>query len=81
VAFEVDDFDSATRTGWNVTVIGPSSVVTQPTEVAALDCLGARPWSPADAPCYILIETIVVRGRRISAGPVVAAASGVGAGA
>jgi hypothetical protein len=27
VAFQTDDFDSATRTGWSVTVVGPSLVL------------------------------------------------------
>jgi nitroimidazol reductase NimA-like FMN-containing flavoprotein (pyridoxamine 5'-phosphate oxidase superfamily) len=69
VAFEIDEFDDASRTGWNVTVIGPSRVVMQPEEVAELDRLGARPWAPADVPCYIVIDTAIVRGRRIVEGP------------
>jgi nitroimidazol reductase NimA-like FMN-containing flavoprotein (pyridoxamine 5'-phosphate oxidase superfamily) len=69
VAFEVDDFDTTTRTGWNVTVVGPSRVACLPDEVAALDALGAHPWAPADAPCYIVVEIALVRGRRIVAGP------------
>ena len=69
VAFEVDDFDPTSRTGWNVTVVGPSHVVTRPDEVADLDLLGARAWAPADVPCYIVIETTLVRGRRLTAAP------------
>jgi hypothetical protein len=69
VAFEVDEFDPRTRTGWNVTVIGPSHVVADPAEVAELDALGVRPWAPADTPCYIAVELAVLRGRRIVARP------------
>lgn len=65
VAFEVDAYDVGTRTGWNVTVIGPSRVARDAAEVGALDALGAEAWAPADNPCYILIELTVVRGRRI----------------
>lgn len=65
VAFEVDEFDVETRTGWNVTVVGPAQVVSAPAEVAVLDRLGVAAWAPADAPCYIAIETTLVRGRRI----------------
>ena len=68
VAFEVDDFDDGARTGWNVTVIGAADVVTDPARVAELDALGARPWAPADVPCYIAVDTTVVRGRRLTAG-------------
>lgn len=69
VAFEVDEFDPATRTGWNVTVVGPSHVVTEAEGVAGLDTLGGRPWPPTDVPCYIVIDTALLRGRRIVALP------------
>ena len=68
VAFEVDDFDAAGRVGWNVTVIGPSGVITDPVEVRALDALGVRPWAPTADPCYIAVRLAVVRGRRLAAG-------------
>jgi len=66
VAFEVDDFDAASRTGWNVTVVGASRVISDPGEVARLDRLGVQPWAPSDAHCYIGIQIRVVGGRRIS---------------
>lgn len=69
VAFEVDDFDAESRTGWNVTVVGPAQVVSAPGDVAVLDRLGVAAWAPAEAPCYIAIETTLVRGRRIVALP------------
>jgi hypothetical protein len=65
VAFEVDDYDAASRTGWNVTVVGPSAVVSAPADIAALDLLGAASWAPADVPCYITVETTLLRGRRV----------------
>lgn len=68
VAFEVDDFDAAGRVGWNVTVIGPSRIIVDPVEVRALDALGVRPWAPAAEPCYIAVELVVVRGRRLTLG-------------
>jgi uncharacterized protein len=69
VAFEVDDFDAGQRTGWNVTVVGQSRVITEPAEVARLDALGARAWAPADEPCYIAVQIAVIRGRRLTAVP------------
>jgi len=66
VAFEVDDFDVVARTGWNVTVVGASHVISDPAGVAELDALGARAWAPTDQPCYVAVEMAVVRGRRIS---------------
>ena len=72
VAFEVDELDAARRTGWNVTVVGPSRVISEPTEVAALDALGARAWAPAEVPCYVAVRIALVRGRRLSAAPAAA---------
>jgi hypothetical protein len=69
VAFEVDEFDARTRTGWNVTVVGNAHVLSDPAEVAALEALGTRAWAPADRPCFITVELALVRGRRIVAGP------------
>ena len=66
VAFEVDDYDLVERTGWNVTVIGPSRLISDPDQVRTLDALGARPWAPASTHCYIALRMAVVRGRRIS---------------
>lgn len=66
VAFEVDDFDALARTGWNVTVVGPSRLISDPAEVDRLDELGVQPWAPAGDHCYIGIQAQLVRGRRIS---------------
>jgi len=66
LAFEVDDYDLTERTGWNVTVIGPSRLISDPTKVTALDALGVLPWAPATSHCYIALHMAVVRGRRIS---------------
>jgi hypothetical protein len=78
VAVEVDDVDPVARTGWDVTVVGPSRVVTDPAEVARLDQLGARPWAPAGVPCYVAVRIAVLRGRRLAL-PAVAGAPGRGA--
>jgi hypothetical protein len=72
LAFEVDDYDLAERTGWNVTVIGPSRLISDPDQVRTLDALGARPWAPASTHCYITLRMAVIRGRRISSTDVLA---------
>jgi hypothetical protein len=69
VAFEVDEFDAEARTGWNVTVVGPSRVIDDARAVVRLDTLGARPWAPGDDPCYIGVAIRVVRGRRVRHAP------------
>jgi hypothetical protein len=70
LAFEVDDYDVVERTGWNVTVIGPSRLVSVPDQVRALDALGVRSWAPATTHCYIALRMAVVRGRRMSSADV-----------
>ena len=66
LAFEVDEYDLVARTGWNVTVIGPSRLVSLPDQVRELDALGVQPWAPSAIHCYIALRLTVVRGRRIS---------------
>ena len=66
LAFEVDDYDLTERTGWNVTVVGPSRLISDPSHVTALNGLGVLPWAPATTHCYIALHIAVVRGRRIS---------------
>jgi uncharacterized protein len=65
LAFEVDDYDLTERTGWNVTVIGPSRLISDSRHVTALNALGVLPWAPATTHCYIALHMAVVRGRRI----------------
>jgi hypothetical protein len=66
VAFEVDSFDAGARTGWSVTVVGPSRIV-DAEEFAELDALGLRPWAATDHPCYIAIRAVQWHGRRLRA--------------
>ena len=66
LAFEVDDYDLTERTGWNVTVVGPSRLISDPSHVTALNALGVLPWAPAKTHSYIALHMAVVRGRRIS---------------
>ena len=65
LAFGVDDYDLTE--GWNVTVIGPSRLISDPSHVTALDALGVVPWAPVTTHCYIALRMAVVRGQRISA--------------
>jgi len=69
VAFEADEVDDDLRTGWSVTVVGPSRV----SETAA----GNRPGPaghPGEGPrCYITVRPGLVRGWRESVAPPVPA--------
>ncbi|MGY1744191.1 pyridoxamine 5'-phosphate oxidase family protein [Blastococcus sp. SYSU D00695] len=66
VAFEVDDVDVATRTGWSVTVVGPSRVLSDAGEVAALHAAGLAPWVPAGQACVVAVRISRITGRRLS---------------
>jgi hypothetical protein len=65
LAFEVDEFRIPDRTGWNVTVVGPSRLIRDPAHVAALDDSGPESWIPATDRCYIAIAVQRVCGRRV----------------
>jgi uncharacterized protein len=67
VAFEADHFDPTTKTGWSVTTIGPSRLLTDDDATAALDALGLRPWASTPHRCYIAVRTSIWHGRRLVA--------------
>ncbi|GLW64894.1 pyridoxamine 5'-phosphate oxidase [Actinomadura rubrobrunea] len=74
VAFEADQFDAATRTGWSVTLIGPARAVTAPAERARLARLPLSPWSPGSRDHFIRVVPRQVTGRRVTRVPGAAAA-------
>lgn len=66
VAFEIDDFDRATRTGWSVMVVGEASEITDPDELERARQLPLEPWiGNGDLDRYIRIPIVHVSGRRI----------------
>ena len=65
VAFQADDIDVATRTGWTVTVVGQAVVVRDALQVARLSELPLRPWVAGDRNTFLVVETGLVSGRRI----------------
>ncbi|MFF4585335.1 pyridoxamine 5'-phosphate oxidase family protein [Streptomyces sp. NPDC001388] len=65
VAFEADEFDAETRSGWSVVVTGRASVVTDPTEHARLWQAGPQSWMPLRDPVFVRIDSEVVTGREL----------------
>ena len=64
VAFEADDYDPRTRTGWSVLVKGRAEVVREDSEIQRLSRLGLYPWVTAvDRPFWIRIRPTSVTGR------------------
>jgi nitroimidazol reductase NimA-like FMN-containing flavoprotein (pyridoxamine 5'-phosphate oxidase superfamily) len=67
VAFEVDDADTDSRTGWSVVVTGTARVLREPSELLRLDARPASSWAGPDHATAVLITPGHVTGRRISA--------------
>jgi hypothetical protein len=66
VAFEADSVDVATHTGWSVTIVGFSRVVTDGEEIRRLERTGPAPWAPGERDHFIRISPTIVNGRRIA---------------
>jgi uncharacterized protein len=66
VAFEVDDFDPALRTGWSVVIVGHARVVSENGELAHVRDLPLRTWTPAAQDHYIAITPELISGHRLS---------------
>ena len=69
VAFETDEFDPDTGTGWSVTAIGYARAVTDPVETERLAHLSGAPWSPDGNDRFIVMPIQQVSGRRIRVRP------------
>ena len=65
VAFEADQVDAVSQSGWSVTAIGPSSEVTDPGELARLRTIGLRTWAPGTRDHFIRISPVMLNGRRL----------------
>lgn len=65
VAFEADDFDATTRSGWSVVVTGQATVVTEPGEQQRLERTGPRSWIVTDG-VFVRIEAEMITGREIA---------------
>ena len=69
VAFEADDVNNLSRTGWSVTVIGHAREATDPAEIASLRELPLRPWPPGTLDHFICIKAELISGRRLTNRP------------
>ncbi|MEV8638843.1 pyridoxamine 5'-phosphate oxidase family protein [Streptosporangium sp. NPDC051023] len=68
VAFEADEFDAETRTGWSVTVVGHARAVYAPEEIVRLEGLPLAPWTPGGRDYFITIRTGQISGLRVRHG-------------
>ena len=65
VAFEADDLDAATSSGWSVVVTGRATRVTDPELMARYQEVPLMPWAPGERDQIVTITTEVVEGRRV----------------
>jgi nitroimidazol reductase NimA-like FMN-containing flavoprotein (pyridoxamine 5'-phosphate oxidase superfamily) len=65
VAFEVDDMDPATRTGWSVLLQGSAHHVDDESERASLLAVGVEPWAGGERTLFMRITPAHITGRRI----------------
>jgi len=66
VAFEADDLDMATSSGWSVVVTGRGTLVSDPDLIARYQNVPLQPWAPGQRDQYVTITTEIVEGRRVS---------------
>lgn len=68
VAFEADDYDPQTHSGWSVLVNGRAEVIYEDTEIERLSRLGVHPWvTTVERPFWIRIHPVSVSGRQTPA--------------
>ncbi|MDH6623103.1 nitroimidazol reductase NimA-like FMN-containing flavoprotein (pyridoxamine 5'-phosphate oxidase superfamily) [Streptomyces sp. LBL] len=68
VAFEADEVDAVTHSGWSVVVMGAATLVTDPAEHARLLRTGPRSWAPAPQEVFVRIDPELVTGRELVGG-------------
>ena len=66
-AFEVDDADPRTRSGWSVLVVGYPEQVQDRATIARVDESGLKPWVTEARDFVVRIRTKTMTGRRIPA--------------
>jgi uncharacterized protein len=65
-AFEVDNWDTPTRTGWSVLVRGRTETVNDEDQIAELESLGLEEWVSSEQPTtWVRIQPVEITGRRI----------------
>jgi uncharacterized protein len=65
VAFEVDDIDPVTHTGWSVMATGAARRITDPVELARIEAEGIPHWAHTDVAATVAIPTTMVTGRQV----------------
>ncbi|WP_028927699.1 pyridoxamine 5'-phosphate oxidase family protein [Pseudonocardia acaciae] len=64
-AFEVDEIDPSTWTGWSVVAIGRTHEITDPARLAVLSETMPEPWAPDRTAHIIAISIEIITGRQL----------------
>jgi uncharacterized protein len=65
VAFEVDEYDIDTHSGWTVTAVGHAWTVTDEAEAERIAALPVRPWAAGKRPHWVRVDIEAISGRRL----------------
>jgi nitroimidazol reductase NimA-like FMN-containing flavoprotein (pyridoxamine 5'-phosphate oxidase superfamily) len=65
VAFEIDDYDTRTSTGWSVNVVGTPEEIVHPVELERARALGLPCWAGDARDRFVRIRAHDVTGRSI----------------
>lgn len=65
IAFEVDDYQLADRSGWSVLAVGPAEVIEDPDLAAQLADAGLDPFADGPRTTIVRIDPIFLSGRRV----------------
>jgi nitroimidazol reductase NimA-like FMN-containing flavoprotein (pyridoxamine 5'-phosphate oxidase superfamily) len=65
VAFEVDDYQLADRSGWSVLAVGRAEVVTDPATAAKARALHLQPFADGPRDTLVRIDPTFISGRRL----------------
>jgi nitroimidazol reductase NimA-like FMN-containing flavoprotein (pyridoxamine 5'-phosphate oxidase superfamily) len=69
VAFEADELDPASSSGWSVTVTGRAALVTDPAAIARYQAVPLASWAPGVRDQFVTITTELVEGLRVRRSP------------
>lgn len=65
VAFEADEYDQRTQSGWSVLVTGSAEAIYEDAEIRRLEQFGLHPWVTAvERPFWIRIRPTSITGRQ-----------------
>jgi nitroimidazol reductase NimA-like FMN-containing flavoprotein (pyridoxamine 5'-phosphate oxidase superfamily) len=65
VAFEIDDYDTRTSTGWSVNVVGSPEEIVHPVDVGRAQALGLPCWAGEARDRFVRIRVHELSGRSI----------------